>query len=51
MEREKDCKFCKLQLLEWKIAVLTKVIEERLGAEIDFRDEVGKFIDDFLTGV
>lgn len=48
MEGKKGCQFCKAQVLEWKIAVLTKIIEERMEIQIDFRNEVGKFIDDFL---
>ncbi len=51
MKDKKDRQFCKIQILEWKVAVLTKVIEERLGIKIDFRDEVEKFIDDFLDEV
>ena len=51
MEEKKDCQSCKVQILEWKIAVLSKLMEERLGLKIDFRDEVEKFIDDFLNEV
>lgn len=51
MKCKNGCETCKLKLLEWKIAVLTKVVEERLETEIDFRDEVEKFIDDFLNEV
>ncbi len=34
--------------IEQKITVLTKIIEERFEIEIDFRNDVEKFIDDFL---
>ncbi len=34
--------------IEQKITVLTKIIEERFGIKIDFRNDVEKFIDDFL---
>ena len=34
--------------IEQKITVLTKIIEERFGIKIDFRIDVEKFIDDFL---
>ncbi|MFQ7773914.1 MAG: hypothetical protein ACLRH6_01285 [Anaerotignum faecicola] len=34
--------------IEQKITVLTKIIEERFEIKIDFRNDVEKFIDDFL---
>ena len=34
--------------IEQKITVLTKIIEERFGIKIDFLNDVEKFIDDFL---
>ena len=34
--------------IEQKITVLTKIIEERFGIKINFRNDVEKFIDDFL---
>ena len=34
--------------IEQKITVLTKIIEERFEMKIDFRNDVEKFIDDFL---
>ena len=34
--------------IEQKITVLTKIIEERFEIQIDFRNDVEKFIDDFL---
>ena len=41
----------RMEELEKKITVLTKIIEERFGIEIDFRDDVEKFIDDFINEV
>lgn len=38
----------RMEEAERKIAVLTQIIEERLGIKIDFRDDVEKFIDDFI---
>ena len=34
--------------IEQTITVLTKIIEERFEIKIDFRNDVEKFIDDFL---
>ena len=34
--------------IEQKITVLTKIIEERFEIKIDFRNDVEKFIDDFM---
>lgn len=34
--------------LENKIAVLTSILEERLGIQIDLRSDVDKFLDDFM---
>lgn len=34
--------------IEQKITVLTKIIEERFEIKIDFQNDVEKFIDDFL---
>ena len=38
----------RIEEVEKKITVLTQIIEERLRVKIDFRDDVEKFIDDFL---
>ena len=37
--------------IEQKITVLTKIIEERFGIKIDFRNDVEKFIDEFVDEV
>lgn len=44
MERTSE----RINEIEQKITVLTKIIEERFEIEIDFRNDVEKFIDDFL---
>lgn len=44
MEQTSEC----INEIEQKITVLTKIIEERFEIEIDFRNDVEKFIDDFL---
>ncbi len=38
----------RIEEVEKKITVLTQIVEERLQIKIDFRDDVEKFIDDFL---
>lgn len=48
MEKEVENR---MEETERKIAVLTKIIEERLGIEVDFRSEVEKFIDEFVDEV
>ena len=47
MERTSE----RINEIEQKITVLTKIIEERLGIEVDFRSEVEKFIDEFVDEV
>ena len=37
--------------IEQKITGLTKIIEERFGIKIDFRNDVEKFIDEFVDEV
>ena len=44
MEQKSD----RINEIEQKITVLTKIIEERFEIKIDFRNDVEKFIDDFL---
>lgn len=46
--REVEQKSERINEIEQKITVLTKIIEERFGIKIDFRNDVEKFIDDFL---
>jgi hypothetical protein len=46
--REVEQKSERINEIEQKITVLTKIIEERFEIKIDFRNDVEKFIDDFL---
>lgn len=46
--RQVEQKSERINEIEQKITVLTKIIEERFGIKIDFRNDVEKFIDDFL---
>lgn len=46
--RQVEQKSERINEIEQKITVLTKIIEERFEIKIDFRNDVEKFIDDFL---